>query len=583
MSPAHLCPVLADSADTEFHEYPSDTLHLSTSFSSTATSPSSISSANAWRKVPSSSLRLRKALAFLGASPAFGGETVEVTLKSHEEELLRKRFWMAQVQPLPLSNCPLLLCRLAEEDGIVVPDPHLLLNQDGGLQGRKALRFALNQLFLELSEAPTPRAPEPIKPGRPGAVGVVLPAPNRFAKACDIVPGRDDRKVARAARTRRFSRPWWIDWLEAIAEQRLSTRNPGYCDAQYCVSEQDGVVTGPAALQSVLDTARRHIVQAAPPEELRPALWLWLAPHGEVDQLSPAWYRHLHARSPCTDMGREAEQQLRRLIWKDLDRTSPSLFVRQGLRIADSSSRSNESLHSARSAAAERLLIAYSRHRPSVGYCQGLNFVAATLLQLLDEQSAFVVFCGLLERLPRDLYSCDPERLADCRLAQQEGVRRLLRDERPKLFAHMDEIDLDLNLFLPRWLTCLFASVLPTPATLRLWDFVLGADGGTALPRLALAILARAEDDFLATAELSEALAVLSAAVDKLGPEDVDVMLKEEWTLSRFERSWPSADAEEEDNDDYELSSYSLSMAHTSEVPEDVSTVASTFFSPDEV
>lgn len=321
-------------------------------------------------------------------------------------------------------------------------------------------------------------------------------------------------------------------------------------------------------------------MQAAPPEELRPALWLWLAPHGEVDQLSPAWYRHLHARSPSAEKELEEEQKLRRLIWKDLDRTSPALFIRQGLRIVDSS-RSNDSLYLARSAAAERLLIAYSRHRPSVGYCQGLNFVAATLLQLLDEQSAFVVFCGLLERLPKDLYSCDPERLADCRLAQQEGVRRLLRAERPELFAHMDAVDLDLNLFLPRWLTCLFASVLPTPATLRLWDFVLGSDGGTALPRLALAILARAEDDFLATAELSEALAVLTAAVDYLGPEDVDVMLKEEWTLSRFERSWPSADAEDE-NDDYELSSYSLSMAHTSEVPEDVSTVASTFFSPDE-
>jgi hypothetical protein len=279
-------------------------------------------------------------------------------------------------------------------------------------------------------------------------------------------------------------------------------------------------------------------------------------------------------------MGREAEQQLRRLIWKDLERTSPSLFVRQGPRIAADNGR-NDSLYSSRSAAAERLLIAYSRHRPSVGYCQGLNFVAATLLQLLDEQSAFVVFSGLLERLPRDLYSCDPERLADCRLAQQEGVRRLLRAERPKLFAHMDAVDLDLNLFLPRWLTCLFASVLPTPATLRLWDFVLGADGGTALPRLALAVLARAEDDFLAATELSEALAVLNMAVDGLGPEDVDVMLKEEWTLSRFERSWPIAEVEEE-NDDYEASSYSLSMAHSTEVQEDASTIA-TFNSLDEI
>eukprot|EP00930_Biecheleria_cincta_P044412 TRINITY_DN3052_c0_g3_i1.p1 TRINITY_DN3052_c0_g3~~TRINITY_DN3052_c0_g3_i1.p1 ORF type:complete len:610 (-),score=105.80 TRINITY_DN3052_c0_g3_i1:214-1926(-) len=570
MAPAHGCPAPADSADAEVHKNSSQTLHQSTSFSSTAPG---LTSANAWRKVPSSSLRLRKALAFLGASPASGEEAVEITLGSHEEELLRKRFWLAQVQPLQLCHCPLLLCRLAEEDGIAAPDPKLLLNQDDGIKGTEALRSALDQLLQELSEAPTAHAPEPIKPGRLGAAKEALPVPSRFAKACDIVPGRDDRKVARAARTRRFSKPWWTDWLEAIAEQRLSSRNQSYCDAQYCVAEPDGLVNNPDALQSLLDTARRRIVQDAPPEELRLALWLWLAPHGEVDQLRPAWYRQLQACSPGSELGREAEQQLRRLIWKDLERTSPSLFVRQGLRIAADSGR-NASLYSARSAAAERLLIAYSRHRPSVGYCQGLNFVAATLLQLLDEQSAFVVFCGLLERLPRDLYSCDPERLAECRIAQQEGVRRLLRAERPKLFAHMDTVELDLNLFLPRWLTCLFASVLPTPATLRLWDFVLGADGGTALPRLALAILARAEDAFLAAAEISEALAVLTTAVNGLGPEDVDVMLKEEWTLSRFERSWPIAEAEDE-NDDYEGSFYSLSM--------DVSTVASTFNSPDEV
>ena len=53
------------------------------------------------------------------------------------------------------------------------------------------------------------------------------------------------------------------------------------------------------------------------------------------------------------------------------------------------------------------ILFAYTKRNPTVGYCQGMNFVAGRLLQILDdEEDVFWVLTCLLESiLPVDYYS----------------------------------------------------------------------------------------------------------------------------------------------------------------------------------
>jgi hypothetical protein len=50
--------------------------------------------------------------------------------------------------------------------------------------------------------------------------------------------------------------------------------------------------------------------------------------------------------------------------------------------------------------------VAYSRHYPGVGYCQGLSFIGARLLAWLEEEAAFwclaQIVCSLL---PCDYYT----------------------------------------------------------------------------------------------------------------------------------------------------------------------------------
>lgn len=44
-----------------------------------------------------------------------------------------------------------------------------------------------------------------------------------------------------------------------------------------------------------------------------------------------------------------------------------------------------------------RLLIAYARHNPAVGYCQAMNFFAGLLLLLMPEENAFWTLVGFLD------------------------------------------------------------------------------------------------------------------------------------------------------------------------------------------
>ena len=43
------------------------------------------------------------------------------------------------------------------------------------------------------------------------------------------------------------------------------------------------------------------------------------------------------------------------------------------------------------------MLLAYARHNPSVGYCQGMNFLAALLLLLMEEEAAFWCLAAIVE------------------------------------------------------------------------------------------------------------------------------------------------------------------------------------------
>ncbi|PBK72497.1 TBC-domain-containing protein [Armillaria solidipes] len=141
-----------------------------------------------------------------------------------------------------------------------------------------------------------------------------------------------------------------------------------------------------------------------------------------------------------------------------------------------------------------RVLTAYSRRNPDVGYCQGMNLVTSTLLLVhADEEEAFWVLAALVERiLPKHFFSPSLLPSRACPLVLSEYVQ----EHTSKLHAHLVELGVDLPAICFSWFLSLFTDCLPVETLFRVWDVFL-VDGLDVLFRVALAILKSNEQELL--------------------------------------------------------------------------------------
>lgn len=156
-----------------------------------------------------------------------------------------------------------------------------------------------------------------------------------------------------------------------------------------------------------------------------------------------------------------------------------------------------------------RILTGYSFRDSRVGYCQGMNYVAASLLLVMkNEEEAFWMLAVLLENiLLHDSYS---ENLYGCHV-EQRVFKDLFKKKCPRLSAHLDSIDFDVSLVTTEWFLCLFSKSLPSESTMRVWD-VLFNEGANTLFRVALAFFMMKEEDLLRARYVGEAIKILQEA-----------------------------------------------------------------------
>ncbi|KAF8193339.1 GTPase activating rab protein [Pholiota molesta] len=141
-----------------------------------------------------------------------------------------------------------------------------------------------------------------------------------------------------------------------------------------------------------------------------------------------------------------------------------------------------------------RVLLAYSRRNPAVGYCQGMNLITSTLLLVhADEEEAFWMLAAIVERiLPEDFFSPSLLPSRACPLVLLDFVQELT----PKLHAHLTELGVDLAAICFSWFLSLFTDCLPVETLFRVWDVFL-VDGLDVLFRIALGILRSNEAELL--------------------------------------------------------------------------------------
>ncbi|KAG8364471.1 hypothetical protein BUALT_Bualt18G0000800 [Buddleja alternifolia] len=243
-------------------------------------------------------------------------------------------------------------------------------------------------------------------------------------------------------------------------------------------------------------TLKRLIRKGIPPN-LRPKVWFSLSGAAKKKSTVPDSYYDDLTRA-IEDKVTSATKQ----IDHDLPRTFPShpwLDTPEG------------------HAALRRVLVAYSFRDSDVGYCQGLNYVAALLLLVMKtEEDAFWMLSILLENVL--VSDCYTNNLSGCHV-EQRVFKDLLTKKCPRIAAHLEALEFDVSLVCTEWFLCLFSKSLPSETTLRVWD-LLFYEGAKVLFNVALAIFMMNEDELVMTHQVGDVINVIQRTTHRLFDPD---------------------------------------------------------------
>ncbi|XP_058080544.1 uncharacterized protein LOC131228714 [Magnolia sinica] len=290
-------------------------------------------------------------------------------------------------------------------------------------------------------------------------------------------------------RVRRQARVWWsleaskgVDWYLEPKFSSLSER----------------IVVSKLKLSVVANTITlKRLIRKGIPPVLRPKVWLSLSGAAKKRSTAPESY--------YDDLIKAVEGKVTpatRQIDHDLPRTFPGhpyLDTEEG------------------HAALRRVLVGYSFRDSHVGYCQGLNFVAALLLLVMKtEEDAFWMLAVLLENvLVNDCYTYN---LSGCHV-EQRVFKDLLSQKYPRIAAHLEAMEFDVSLVTTEWFLCLFSKSLPSETTMRVWD-ILFNEGAKVLFHVALAIFKMREEELLMAHQLGDVISILQRTTHHLFDPD---------------------------------------------------------------
>lgn len=268
--------------------------------------------------------------------------------------------------------------------------------------------------------------------------------------------------------------PKWNEFLRKVRAERRKEGETAASSKQATMPEvvlTDGEVIGVAGLgnKGKVGQAKwkefKILVLGGIPVSLRAKIWAECS--GASALRVPGYYDDLVNNDAVDDPSIVSQIQM------DIYRTlTDNVFFRKGPGVAKLT----------------EVLLAYSRRNPEVGYCQGMNMIAASLLLIMPTaEDAFWVLTSMIENiLPRHYY--DLSLLAS--RADQQVLRQYVSEILPKLSAHLDELGIELEALTFQWFLSVFTDCLSAEALFRVWDVVLCFnDGSTFLFQVALALL----------------------------------------------------------------------------------------------
>ena len=116
----------------------------------------------------------------------------------------------------------------------------------------------------------------------------------------------------------------------------------------------------------------------------------------------------------------------------------------------------------------KNVLTAVGFVRPEIGYCQGMNFIAGALINLIDdEEKSFWIFLCFIDNIQLNLLYL--RNMPDF-LIRVYQLKKLIEFYFPKLGNHLKRNQINLDLFFSKWLLTIFSNYLPFDVLYKVWD-----------------------------------------------------------------------------------------------------------------
>ncbi|CAH1786119.1 unnamed protein product [Owenia fusiformis] len=226
--------------------------------------------------------------------------------------------------------------------------------------------------------------------------------------------------------------------------------------------------------QSDLSTRPKTVpalVRKGIPEALRGEVWQLLVGAQQSEEMMEAYRILITKDSPCE-----------KVIERDINRTFPAHdFFRE------TGGMGQDSLF--------KISKAYSVYDEEVGYCQGLSFLAASLLLHMPEEQAFAVLVKLMfEYKLRHLFKTGFETLH----LNFYQLDRLIQDRIPELFDHFMDIGLESHMYASQWFLTLFTAKFPLFMVFHILD-IFFLEGKDTIFNISLALLKMSKKELLSS------------------------------------------------------------------------------------
>ena len=119
----------------------------------------------------------------------------------------------------------------------------------------------------------------------------------------------------------------------------------------------------------------------------------------------------------------------------------------------------------------KNILTALAFVRPEIGYCQGMNFIAGALVNLIDnEEKCFWIFLTFIDNIQLNLLYLKNMPDFSIRVFQ---LKKFIELYFPKLYNHLRRNQINIDLFFSKWLLTIFSNYFPFDVLYKVWDLFI--------------------------------------------------------------------------------------------------------------